>query len=323
MNFKDRIIRATGKKTPFRLIVVDLTETMNEIGRHHNAKGFALKLLAENSIASIFLSAGLKFAGTVSYTTTFGGEITKIQTDSTPMGLVRAMIPQAELQAIGANEPALVPQHVQVVKLNEQGKRVHESIIEAPSVSVGQNLATYLLQSEQIRSAVGIEAQYNAQDPSILDYAAGFYIEAFPDLEDKDINLIEVIVQNLPKFCDMYKADKGFDLDELLDQLRGPYDIEVVREIDPKPFCPCSKDRMLATLATLPRNRPEAILPVQQGPHACYTCNAPAQGLAGTQQREQGLERRLRLLPHKLHDHTCGYARNYRREKKKFLVRSY
>ena len=97
MNFKDRIIRATGQKTPFRLIVVDLTATMNEIGRHHNAKGFALKLLAENSIASIFLSAGLKFAGTVSYTTTYGGEITKIQTDSTPMGLVRAMIPQDDL----------------------------------------------------------------------------------------------------------------------------------------------------------------------------------------------------------------------------------
>ena len=286
MNFKDRIIRATGKKTPFRLIVVDLTETMNEIGRHHNAKGFALKLLAENSIASIFLSAGLKFAGTVSYTTTYGGEITKIQTDSTPMGLVRAMIPQAELQAIGANEPALVPQHVSVVKLNEQGKRVHESIIEAPSVSMGQNLAMYLLQSEQIRSAVGIEARFNAQDPSVLDYAAGFYIEAFPDLEDKDINLIEVIVQNLPKFCDMYKADKGFDLDELLDQLRGPYDIEVVREIDPKPFCPCSKDRMLA-----------------------------AQGFARTQQRKQGLERCLRLLPHELHDYTCRHARNYRREK--------
>ena len=48
------------------------------------------------------------------------------------------------------------------------------------------------------------------------------------------------------------KLRKGFDLDELLDQLRGPYDIEVVREIDPKPYCPCSKDRMLATLATLP-----------------------------------------------------------------------
>ena len=250
MNFKDRIIRATGQKTPFRLIVVDLTATMNEIGKQHNARGFALKLLAENSIASIFLSASLKYAGTVSLTTRFGGEITKVSSDTTPMGLVRAMIPQVELAAVGGNEPALIPQSVQVVKLNEQGKRVHESIIEAPSVSMGQNLATYLLQSEQIRSAVGIEAAFNREDPSKLDYAAGFYIEAFPDLEDKDINLIEVIVQNLPKFKDM-NTPEGFNLDELLDQLRGPYDIDIVKEIDPKPFCPCSKERTVATLATL------------------------------------------------------------------------
>lgn len=251
MNFKDRIIRATGKKTPFRLIVVDLTATMNEIGKQHNAQGFALKLLAENAIASIFLSASLKYAGTVSLTTRFAGEITKVSSDTTPMGLVRAMIPQAELQAVGGNEPALIPQSVQVVKLNEQGKRVHESIIEAPSVSMGQNLATYLLQSEQIRSAVGIEAAFNREDPSKLDYAAGFYIEAFPDLEDKDINLIEVIVQNLPKFKDM-NTPEGYNLDELLDQLRGPYEIDIVKEIDPKAYCPCSKERTVATLASLP-----------------------------------------------------------------------
>ena len=251
MNFKDRIIRATGKKTPFRLVVVDLTATMNEIGKFHNAQGFALKLLAENSIASIFLSAGLKFPGTVSLTTRFSGEITRIQSDSTPQGLVRAMIPQPELEAVGGNEPALLPQSVSVVKLNELGKRVHESIIEAPSVSMGQNLATYLLQSEQIRSAVGIEAAFNKEDPSKLDYAAGFYIEAFPDLEDKDINLIEVIVQNLPKFKDM-NTPEGYNLDELLDQLRGPYEIDIVKEIDPKPYCPCSRDRTVATLATLP-----------------------------------------------------------------------
>ena len=251
MNFKDRIIRATGKKAPFRLIVVDLTATMNEIGKKHNAQGFALKLLAENSIASIFLSASLKFPGTVSFTTRFSGEITLVQSDSTPQGLVRAMIPQPELQAVGGNEPALIPQSVRVIKLNEQGKRVHESIIEAPAVSMGQNLATYLLQSEQIRSAVGIEAAFNKEDPSKLDYAAGFYIEAFPDLEDKDINLIEVIIQNLPKFKDMYTPE-GFDLDELLDQLRGPYEIDIVKEIDPKAYCPCSRERTVATLATLP-----------------------------------------------------------------------
>ena len=50
MNFKDRIIRATGKKTPFRLIVVDLTETMNEIGRHHNAKGLPSSCLPKTPL---------------------------------------------------------------------------------------------------------------------------------------------------------------------------------------------------------------------------------------------------------------------------------
>lgn len=248
---KDRIIRATGKKTPFRLIVADMTATMNEIGKQHNAQGYALKLMAENTIASLFLSSGLKYAGTVSYTTQFAGDITSIQSDSTPMGLVRSMIRQPELQKLKANEPALAPQAIKVVKLNEHGKRVHESIIEAPSVSMGQNLATYLLQSEQVRSAVGIEARFNEQDPSKLDYAAGFYIEAFPDLEEKDINLIEVIVLNLPKFPEMCKPE-GFDLDELLDQLRGPYDIDIVKEIEPKAYCPCSHERMLNSLATLP-----------------------------------------------------------------------
>ena len=251
MNFKDRIIRATGKKTPFRMIVADMTATMNEIGKQHNAKGFALKLLAENSIASLFLSSGLKYAGTVTFTTSFAGEITKITSDSTPMGLVRAMIPQDELLTVGANEPAIVPQNISVIKLNEHGKRVHESIIEAPSISMGQNLATYLLQSEQVRSAVGIEAQFNKEDPSKLDYAAGFYIEAFPDLEEKDINLLEVIVQNLPKFHELQKPE-GFDLDELLDQLRGPYDLDIVRELDPKAYCPCSLERMISSVAALP-----------------------------------------------------------------------
>lgn len=253
MNFQDRIIRATGKKTPFRLIAVDLTETMNQIGKLHNAQGFALKLLAENSIASIFLSAGLKFPGTVIFSSTFGGEITRVQSDSTPMGLIRAMISQNELQSIGANEPALIPQNISVIKLNEQGKRVHESIIEAPSVSAGQNVAAYLLQSEQIRSAVGIESQFNKDDPKKLDYAAGFYVEAFPDIEDKDIMILEQIVLNLPKFCDLRK-NEGFDLDELLDQLRGPYEIDIVREITPKAYCPCSKERTLASLITLPLN---------------------------------------------------------------------
>ncbi|SHK29668.1 Hsp33 family molecular chaperone HslO [Fibrobacter sp. UWEL] len=265
MNLKDRIIRSTGKKAPFRLVLVDITNTMNEIGAKHGAQSYSLKLLAETTISSIFLSSSLKMKGTVSVTATFGGEISYAKADTTPYisrkedeesyYFVRAMIPQDDLQAIKADEPALIPQNYQVVKLNEFGKRVHESVVQAVSPSMGQNLATYLYQSEQILSAVGIEAQFNKQDPSKLDYAIGFYVEAFPEMEEKDTTTLEQVVLNLPKFAEMYDVqEKGGKtmVDELLYQFEGPYEIEVIKEFGAKAFCPCSKERTISSLAALP-----------------------------------------------------------------------
>ena len=50
----------------------------------------------------------------------------------------------------------------------------------------------------------------------------------------------------------MYNAENGFfSLNTLLDQLAGPYDIEVVKEIEPSFYCPCSKVRTLSSLSTL------------------------------------------------------------------------
>ncbi|MCF0223542.1 MAG: Hsp33 family molecular chaperone HslO [Fibrobacter sp.] len=264
MDSKDRIIRATGKKAPFRLVLVDLTQTMNEIAKKHNALSYSLKLMAETAISSIFLSSSLKMKGTVSVTATFDGELSYAKADTTPyisrkedeesFYFVRAMIPQDDLQTIKADEPALIPQNYQVVKLNEFGKRVHESVVQAVSPSMGQNLATYLYQSEQVKSAVGIEAQFNKEDPSKLDYAVGFYVEAFPELEEKDITILEQVVLNLPTFGDIYKS-KGSSssmIDELMYQFEGPYDIEVVKEFGAKAYCPCSKERTLNSLAALP-----------------------------------------------------------------------
>ncbi|NLE04702.1 MAG: Hsp33 family molecular chaperone HslO, partial [Crenarchaeota archaeon] len=73
MSKTDRIIRATGKKTPMRLVLVDITETMNFIGQKHNASGYSLKLLAEASIGSLFLSSSLKYQGTVCLKVLFSG----------------------------------------------------------------------------------------------------------------------------------------------------------------------------------------------------------------------------------------------------------
>lgn len=248
---KDRLIRATGAHVPFRLVLADITHAAEEVGEMHGAGRQALKLLAETSIASLFLSSGLKFPGTVCVKVSFSGDISFAEADSTPSGLFRAMIPQEDVRNNEKYEPALSPQRFEVVSLDERGKRVRESIIEAVSESMGRNLSVYMLQSAQTRSAVGIEAVVNKDNPKKLDYAVGFYLEPFADIADDELALLEKQVSKLPAFSEFYDG-KNFNLDALMEAVSGEYPTTVVREIEPLPYCPCSKVRSLATLGSIP-----------------------------------------------------------------------
>lgn len=248
---KDRLIRATGAHVPFRLVLADITHAAEEVGEMHGAGRQALKLLAETSIASLFLSSGLKFPGTVCVKVSFSGDISFAEADSTPSGLFRAMIPQEDVRNNEKYEPALSPQRFEVVSLDERGKRVRESIIEAVSESMGRNLSVYMLQSAQTRSAVGIEAVVNKDNPKKLDYAVGFYLEPFADIADDELALLEKQVSKLPAFSEFYDG-KNFNLDALMEAVSGEYPTTVVREIEPRPYCPCSKVRSLATLGSIP-----------------------------------------------------------------------
>lgn len=256
---KDRLIRATGAHVPFRLVLADITRSAEEIGKMHGANAQALKLLAETSIASLFLSSGLKFPGTVCVKISFSGDISFAEADSTPQGLLRAMIPQSEILATKEFEPALSPQHFQVVALDERGKRASESIIEAVSESVGRNLSVFMLQSAQTRSAVGIEARLNKENPDTLDYAVGFYLEPYADIADDELSILEKQIAKLPSFSEFYDG-KAYNLDALMQAISGEYPTTVVREIEPRPYCPCSKVRSLATLGSIPTEDLEELL---------------------------------------------------------------
>ncbi len=256
---KDRLIRATGAHVPFRLVLADITRSAEKIGKMHGASTQALKLLAETSIASLFLSSGLKFPGTVCVKISFSGDISFAEADSTPQGLLRAMIPQSDVLASKEFEPALSPQHFQVVTLDERGKRASESIIEAVSESMGRNLSVFMLQSAQTRSAVGIEARVNKDNPETLDYAVGFYLEPYADIADDELSILEKQVAKLPAFSEFYDG-KAYNLDALMQAISGEYPTTIVREIEPRPYCPCSKVRSLATLGSIPTEDLEELL---------------------------------------------------------------
>ena len=170
----DLILRATATKAPFRFVLVDLTRSANVIGKNHEARAHTLSLLADAAVASILLASGLKHAGAVSLQVEFSGDISFVKADSTPMGLVRAMIPHDEILKAGDFELMLLPQRLKVRELNEKSKVVQESIVEAASQRMGQNLAAYLMQSAQTKSGAGVMSRINPKNDTELEYAIGF-----------------------------------------------------------------------------------------------------------------------------------------------------
>jgi len=255
----DLIIRATATKAPFRFVLVDLTHSANEIGKKHEARAHTLSLLADAAVASILLASGMKHAGAVSFLVEFSGDLSFVKADSTPMGLVRAMIPFDEIKKAGDFELLLSPLRLKVRRLDEKAHVVQESIVEAASERMGQNLAAFLMQSEQTKSGAGVISKTNAKDDTLLDYAIGFQIEAFPGAQDNHLEIMDMVIRDLPSL-DTFQTPLGFDLRRLLDQLSGPFETEIVREIVPQHHCPCSKVRTMEGLAALPRHEIESLI---------------------------------------------------------------
>jgi molecular chaperone Hsp33 len=246
----DIIIRATGKYAPLRFVLVSVKNAMNEIGAKHGALNYALKFMAETAVSSLLLSSGLKFPGTLSFRVDMDGDLRLAQADSTPQGLFRAMVPQDDLCRLGPNEPLITPQKITVIKLNEKAQRVSESVVEAPSAQMGVNLAAYLRQSEQTKSAVGILAGIAEENCSKLDFAMGFLVEAYPDIEARDLEIMDAVIRSLPNLKNFYNGGE-YKINDLLDELRGPYDIEIIKEAKPQSYCPCSRLKVLTSLSGL------------------------------------------------------------------------
>ena len=269
---KETIIRATGETVPLRYVVVSLKGAMDEIGGYHGAQGWMLERMAECAIASFFLSSSLKCAGALSLITYWNGEVSRVESDTTPMGLVRARVIHDEVVALGSRTPDATPVRMETRRFDEKGKILAHSVVDMGKASIARNLAVYLLQSEQVRSAVGIQAVADPDEPSRLKYAAGWMIEAFPDCDAASLAKAEEVARNLPGF-DAFLTPEGFDEHALLAALAGDVSVKIHREIDPRPFCPCSRERMRNNIIALGKATLKALRDEQRGAQAtCEFC---------------------------------------------------
>jgi molecular chaperone Hsp33 len=245
--------RVRGITSAMRLVGVTTTGAVDRAARVHGAFAVACAAMGRLMSAAALLGTDLKAGGYVRLTTDGGGPLGRVRAEAHADGLLRARVdgPHVDLPPTPAGKLA-VGQAVgrdgtlTVDRIDADG-RVYTSQSPLESGEIGEDVARFLLQSEQIRSAVALGVLVNA-DGSVAA-AGGILVQALPAAPPDQVAAAASRVERLTDLS--WRLAEGADVSDLLAQLVD----EPVTWAEPERLhwgCRCSRVESLALLGAVP-----------------------------------------------------------------------
>lgn len=272
----DYLVKALGYNGQVRAYAVSTTETVGEAQRRHNTWPTASAALGRAVTAGVMMGAMLKGDEKLTIKIEGGGPIGVILVDSNAKGKVRGYVTNPHVH----------------FDLNEQGKLDVRRVVgtdgmlsvvkdiglrdyftgQVPIVSgeLGEDFTYYFAVSEQVPSSVGVGVLVNPDNS--IQSAGGFIIQLMPDTEEDTITEIEKHLQTIPPVSKMVQM--GLTPEEILEQLLGTDNVQVLEKMPVTFDCECSRERISNALISLGREEIEDIIETEGKAEAqCHFCN--------------------------------------------------
>jgi molecular chaperone Hsp33 len=274
----DQLIRATAADGGIRTVGVITTRLTEEARRRHNLSYVATAALGRTMTAGLLLASSMKRAESrVNIRVRGDGPLGGILVDAGLDGTVRGYVdnPAIELPpkpngkldvggAVGAGG------YLYVVRDVGYGYP-YSSTVELISGEIGDDVAHYLVNSEQTPSALVVGVFVDA---SGVTASGGILIQVLPKAarDEALVQTLESRVAALTGFTPLLQA--GQTLPEIFEQLLGDMGLEILPEVQLVRFhCRCSFDRVLGALKMLGEAELQDMIEKDEGAEAtCHFC---------------------------------------------------
>jgi molecular chaperone Hsp33 len=274
----DQLLRATAADGGIRAVGVITTRLTEEAKRRHHLSYVATAALGRTMSAGLLLASSMKRTGSrVNIRIKGNGPMGGILVDAGLDGTVRGYVdnPEVELPpnprgkldvggAVGSDG------YLYVVRDVGYGYP-YSSTVELISGEIGDDVAHYLVSSEQTPSALVLGVFVGADG---VTASGGLLVQVMPKAarDEELVQTLESRVAALAGFTPLLQAGKT--LPEIFEQLLGDMNLELLPETQLLRFhCGCSFDRVLGALKMLGEAELQDMIEKDDGAEAtCHFC---------------------------------------------------
>ena len=252
---RDELIRTLSEDGAVSLRVLTSTNLVREAVHRHQTSMPATVALGRALGGGLLLATETQSGERVQIQLRGDGPLGGITVTADGEGEVRGYVqrPQAEAPLVGPElgvSRAIGFGTLSIERMHSSWKRPYSGVVPIVSGEIAQDLAHYLLESEQKPSAValGIYLGRGAE----VEAAAGYLVQALPGASDEVLADFEGRVARTPNPSELVRS--GASADDLLGQLFGDLGHGEIERVEPRFRCPCNSQRVRQAATLLGRD---------------------------------------------------------------------